>query len=288
MLGAKILSAFLFVFLIAPFSLHSQILTDHSKWDQLLKNYVHQGLVDYEALLLNRDQLDDYLKQLENYPIDSFSELSREDRIAFWINLYNASVLRTILDHYPIRQLDEIPAVYEVRTINTIGEYFSLSDLFNEVLRKGFRDERILTALVSGRMDSPRILNEAYRGDRLDQQLNRAAREFVNDNNLNRIQPGSKKLYLSPLFRKLGADFLVNYSSNQEFRYSEQESAVISFLLHHLANPEKRIFLDSASYKIEYLPEDPRLNAVSMSGEPRHSEAEGRRIPIQDPSLRSG
>lgn len=271
MLGVRGLSCFFCIFLLAPFSLHSQVLPiDHAKWDQLLKKYVHQDLVDYDALLLKRNQLDEYLEQLEHFPIESFSELSREDRIAFWINLYNASVLRTVLDHYPIHQFDEIPAVLEVREIKAIGEYFSLSDLFHEVLRKGFRDERILTTLVSGRMDSPRILNEAYIGSRIEDQLDRAAGKFVNDDSLNQIQSGSKKIYLSPLFKKFGPDFLVNYGSNQESRYSEQESAVISFLLHHLKNPEKRIFLDSAKYKIEYLPEDPRLNAVSM-GKPKGS-----------------
>lgn len=266
MIGARAFSCFLFIFLLTPFSLHSQLLPiDHSQWDQLLKKYVHQGLVDYDALLLKRNLLDEYLEQLENYPIDSFSELSREDRIAFWINLYNASVLRMVLDHYPIRRLDDIPAALEVREINVIGEYFSLSDLFNEVLRRGFRDERILTALISGRMDSPRFLKEAYVGKKLEDQLDRAAAQFAGSDALNQIQPGSKKLYLSPLFQKFGSDFLVNYSGDRESRYSEQESAVISFLLRHLKNPEKRIFLDSAKYKIDYLPEDPRLNAVSMS-----------------------
>jgi len=280
MIGSRIISCSLAFFFLAQFPLSAQSLPDHSRWNHLLKNYVHQGSVDYDALLRDRNELDEYLKQLEHYPLDSFSELSREDRIAFWINLYNASVLRMILDEYPIRRLDEIPAFFDVRTVRAIDEYFSLSELLDEVLRKGFRDERVLTALVSGRMDSPRFLNEAFVGDRLDEQLDRAAYEFVDNDLLNQIKPGAKKIYLSPLFRKFGADFLLNYSTTRESRYSEQESAVISFLLYHLKDPAKRIFLDSARYKIEYLPEDPRLNAVSMSKQTSRVilEAEDRRI----------
>ncbi len=256
-----IFCSFLFFF----FTIHSaqsQLSIDHSKWDHLLKNYVHDGLVDYQALAQNRSELDDYLKQLESYSLESFADFSREDRIAFWINLYNASVIRIVLDGFPVIRLDQIPAVYEIRTIRAVGEYFSLSDLLNEVLRKGFRDERILTALVSGRKDSPRLLGEAFDGKRIEEQLDRAAYQFVSDNAQNQIKPGSKKIYLSPLFKKFGSDFLLNYSSNNDSRYSQVESAVIGFILHHLKDPEKRIFLDSARYKIEYLPEDPRLNAV--------------------------
>lgn len=254
------LFSFLFLYIFSP--LYAQNLPDHSAFDRLLKKYVHEGLVDYEALLNNRTQLDEYLKQLENYPLESFADLNREERLAFWMNLYNASVVRMVIDEYPIQRFDEIPAVFEVRTIHVIEEYFSLPELFDEILRKGFRDERILTALVSARMDSPRLLNEAFTGERIDEQLDRTAYEFVENQVLNQIKPGSKKIYLSPLFQKFGSDFLFNYSLSHESRYTEQESAVVSFLLHHLKDPEKRIFLDSARYKIKYLPEDPRLNAV--------------------------
>ncbi len=259
---ARIVSCFLIFLFLSSVPGYGQSPPDHSRWDRLLKTYVHQGLVDYDGLVHNRAELDQYLQDLEHYPLDSFAELSREDRLAFWINLYNASVLRMVVDKYPIQRFDQIPAVFEVRTIHVIEEYFSLPELFDEVLRKGFRDERILTALVSARMDSPSLLDEAFTGERIDEQLDRAAYEFAQNRALNQIEPGSKKIHLSPLFQKFGPDFLFNYSLSHESRYTETESAVISFLLHHLKDPEKRIFLDSARYKIKYLPEDPRLNAV--------------------------
>lgn len=262
---------FLAVFLLGPIPASFSQPIDHSKWDQILKTHVRDGRVDYEQLALRRSQLDEYLKQLEDYSIDLFSHLSREERIAFWINLYNASVLRIVLDEYPVTSLSDIPAAREVRTIHAIGEFFSLSELFDQVFRNGFRDERILTALVSARMDSPKLLEEAFEGVRLEEQLDRAAREFVSDDSRNQIKPGSKNIFLSPLLKQYGSDFLLNYSSARESRYSPEESAVVSFFLNHLSDPEKRIFLDSARYDIEYLPEDPRLNAVSMSKIPAQS-----------------
>lgn len=236
---------------------------DHSKWDHILKQCVHDDLVDYKALLQIRAELDDYLKQTETIPIETFSDFSREERIAFWINLYNASVIRMVLDEYPVERFDQIPAAFEVKTIQVIGEFFNLSELRDQVLRKGFRDERILIALVSARRDSPKLLPEAFRGEILEKQLNQVAHEFVEDEARNHIKPGEKKIFLSPLFRNFGSDFLLNFSSSDTSSHSSQiENAVVGFILHHLTNADKRLFLDSGRYKIRYLPENPKLNQV--------------------------
>jgi hypothetical protein len=116
-------------------------------------------------------------------------------------------------------------------------------------------------------MDSPRLLSEAYLGDHLETQLDRAAHEFVEDDVKNQIKSGSKKIFISPLFHEFGTDFILNFSSRGPAPgFSETETAVVSFFLHHLKDPEKRLFLDSGRYKIKYLPEDLRLNDVKNDG----------------------
>ena len=250
-------------FLYTPsFALLAEKPIDHSRWDRLLKQFVHpDGFIDYPGLLQTKAELDDYLKQLETLSASQLGEASREDRIAFWINLYNASVVRMVLEAYPIKRFDQIPAAFEIRTIKAAGEFFSLSELRDRVLRQGFRDERILMALVSARRDSPKLLPEAFEGNQVEEQLNRAAAEFVQDESRNQIKPGSKKIFLSPLFRDFGSDFVLNFSSqNASSNFSEAQAAVISFILYHLHDPDQRLFLSSGRYKIEYLPEDPRLN----------------------------
>lgn len=228
-----------------------------------MKQYVQNGLVNYQALLQAENELDAYLDELRSISMDRLGEASREERIAFWINLYNASVIQMVLDEYPVERFDQLPAAFEVRTIRALGDFFSLSEVRDRVLRQGFRDERILMALVSGRMDSPKLFSEAFYGDRLEEQLNEAAHKFVEDETRNRIEPGEKKIFLSPLFRDFGSDFLLNFSSQENTQASSAiEAAVISFFLHHMQDPRKRLFLDSGRYKVQYLPEDPRLNAV--------------------------
>ena len=256
------LSFFLFLLSISLVAYgNEQPMPDHFKWGRILKRYVAEGLVDYQHLLESKAELNSYLMELGTVPIETLSEMSREDRIAFWINLFNASVIKLVLDEYPIERFGQIPAAFEIRTARAAGEFFSLSEIRDQILRQGFKDERVLFALVSGRLDSPKLLAEAFSGEKLEQQLDQVARDFVEDETYNKIKPGEKKVYLSPLFRDFGKDFLLNFGSvDSSSSFSEIETAIISFLLHHLRSPEKRLFLDSGRYKIVYLAEDPRLN----------------------------
>jgi hypothetical protein len=259
----RFLFSLLLFFIAFPITFLEAETIDHSAWNQLLHTFVREGYVDYQSFLARRDELNSYLNHLSDITVDQLGELNREERIAFWINLYNASVIQMVLEAYPIERVNQIPAAFEARTVRALGDFFSLSELRDEVLRKGFRDERILLALVSGRMDSPKILNEAYEWNRLESQLDRASHEFAEDPTKNRIEPGAKKIFLSPLFQEFGRDFMLNFSSEGSASgFSETETAVISFLLHHLRDPEKRLFLDSGRYRINYLQKDSRLNDI--------------------------
>lgn len=234
---------------------------DHQEWDEFLKAHVRSGLADYKRMLQDRATLDQYLARMAEVPLETLGEASREERIAFWINLYNASVIRTILDAYPVGGIDDIPAVWDIRTVHVIREYLSLADLRDHVLREGFREERVLTAISSARMDSPALYPEAFRGGSLEEQLDRAARAFVEDEAKNRIVPEEKTVFLSPVFREFGGDFVLNFGTREPAKgLTKEETAVIGFFLHHLRDPKKRIFLDGGRYQVKYLPEDPRLN----------------------------
>jgi hypothetical protein len=196
MFSKAVKGVFLFSFFIfiSPFLIYADRV-DHSAWNQFLQKFTHYGLVDYQGLLSERNKLEDYLKDLEQVSIEELGALSREGRIAFWVNLYNASIIRIVLESYPVERIEQIPAAFDIRTIRALGQFFSLAELRDEVLRQGFRDERILMALVSGRMDSARLLNEAYTEEHLEDQLNRAAHAFSEDETKNQISRIRKGFY---------------------------------------------------------------------------------------------
>src|SRR5258708_21790920 len=67
--------------------------------DTELDAYVRDGLVYYRALKSDRSKLDAYVASISEVAVDG---APRNERLAFWINAYNAVVLKTVIDHYPI------------------------------------------------------------------------------------------------------------------------------------------------------------------------------------------
>ena len=75
----------------------------HRPFDEILDIYVRDGLVYYRALKSERGRFDRYLQSLADTSAETVKGWAPERQLAFWINAYNASVLRTVIDHYPIR-----------------------------------------------------------------------------------------------------------------------------------------------------------------------------------------
>src|SRR4051812_14614714 len=75
---------------------HAAPLAQSSKtYDELLDLYVRDGFVYYRALKSDRGKLDSYVNQLAAASPD---QMARDEQVAFWINAYNALVLRTVID----------------------------------------------------------------------------------------------------------------------------------------------------------------------------------------------
>jgi hypothetical protein len=75
----------------------------HRPYDEILDVYVRDGLVYYHALKLERAKLDRYVQSLGEVTPDTLKGWSPDRQLSFWINAYNALVLRTVIDGYPIR-----------------------------------------------------------------------------------------------------------------------------------------------------------------------------------------
>ena len=250
---------------------------DHSEWDQFLKKFVSEnGEVNYRAARAEgRELLDRYLEKLKAIPALELKNWPREERMAVFINAYNAGLVKLILEHYPLKTVMDIPGVWDqaIISISTpsspdrkedsdpLARNYSLNEIQNEILRKRFRDEKIFFALCSGAQGSPRLAREAYVGPLLEGQLYRATRDFVNDPAKNQIAPGHKKVMLSRLFKWYANDFLLNWGNFPEEKgWEPQEMAVLSFLAHYLQDPKQVEFLKEGKYKVKYEVFDWQLN----------------------------
>ena len=229
---------------------------DYSLWDQFLKKFVNEeGQVNYAEVKKDPKLLNDYLKQIKN---TSYGDLAfhwpREERLAFWINAYHAGLISQVVQHYPIKNVLEIPSVWDVGIIQVDKFHYSLNEIRKDMLVKVFHDEKIDTALSCGAKSCPKLFPEAFTGPRVDGQLFLRAREFVNGNAHNKIVPGEKKIWISKIFKWYGVDFKLDFGASENDRgLSAIEYAVVSFIAHYLNDPQKIQYLEEGNYKIKYL-----------------------------------
>src|SRR5262245_30895302 len=135
-------------------------------FDEVLDLYVRDGLVYYRALKSDRRRLDAYVIGLGSASIAS---APRDAQVAFWLNAYNALVLRTVIDHYPTTRrsseypaasIRQVPGAFETTRHQVAGKSLSLDQIEQTVLT-GFDDPRIFLALGRGAVGSGRLRSEA-------------------------------------------------------------------------------------------------------------------------------
>ncbi|QNH61337.1 DUF547 domain-containing protein [Hymenobacter sediminicola] len=217
----------------------------HAPWDELLHKYVTpDGMVDYQGLLDDEDKLLDYLMAMRKTAPNE-QTWTPADIQAFWINVYNASTVYMVLQYYPVSSINDIRmkgrsySPWEFAGVTVGGQEYSLNQIEREKLSARFHDPRIHFALVQGASSGPRLLNEAYNGAHLQQQLEQQTRSFINDPARNML--GSQQASISGLFSFYAAEF-------------GEQTQVLEFL-----NRYARVPLAAAT-PISYLPFSWNLN----------------------------
>ena len=204
---------------------------DNSSWNNLLNTYVTiDGKVDYNGFRKDKTQLDTYLQLLSNnVPDDSWSE---NEKLAFWINAYNAFTVSLIVEHYPVKSIMDIKNAWDIKFIQLGEQIYTLNEIEHKVIRKEFNEPRIHFVLVCAAVSCPVLLNEAYIADELERQLQLQGEHFINDSFKNLIKTNKAKV--SQLFNWYGDDFtkkgnLIDYL-NQFSTIQIDQNATIDFL----------------------------------------------------------
>jgi hypothetical protein len=187
----------------------------HAQWSAILERWVQDGGLDYGGLQHEgQAPLAAYLASLSGTCAEDYERWTHAQRIAFWINAYNAFTVRLILDHHPIasiRRIGWLPgAAFREKFIpmqGLKGGTISLDEIEHGTLRSAFREPRIHFALVCASRSCPPLRREAYRGMDLDRQLDDQTRTFLRDPTKNRVDPTARTLYLSPIFKWFAGDF---------------------------------------------------------------------------------
>lgn len=184
---------------------------DHGPWSAMLGSYVTDGMVDYDAF--KRDpRFAAYLRSLERV---NPSALPQPERLAFWINMYNAFTIELINSRNERRSIRNINKVLGIPTrspwaeplISIRGRTLTLDDVEHTIIRKEFNDPRIHVALVCAAMGCPPLRSEAFIAERLDAQLDDQARRFLAQRGKNRVDVAARTVHGSPIFTWYREDF---------------------------------------------------------------------------------
>lgn len=178
----------------------------HAGFDSLLqKNVTPSGKVNYKGFIADKPALDAYLQLLsENVPANS---ASREEKMAFWINAYNAFTIDLIARNYPTTSILKFDngKTWDVKRIKLGGKKYSLNQIENDILRPQFKDARIHFAINCAAQSCPPLYNHTFEADQLDSLLDLRTRQFVNDKKYNSLS--AKSVKVSKIFEWYAADF---------------------------------------------------------------------------------
>ena len=173
----------------------------------VLSAHVHDGVVDYAGLKAGEAAFNDVLATMA--AVDP-AKLGREERIAYYVNAYNAWTIRLILDHWPgIRSIKEagsfLRSPWKQDFVRLDGKTISLDGIEHGILRRQYSDPRLHFALNCASMSCPPLAGVPYAGAHLDDQLNTQTAAFINDPTQTFVADG--RLHVSKIFDWYGEDF---------------------------------------------------------------------------------
>jgi hypothetical protein len=183
----------------------------HSGFTTILKTHVRQGRVDYRALKVSPDELNRYEGELAAVTRQEFGSWTRDQQVAYLINLYNARTISLILENHPITSIKRIGllpgAAWRKEFIPLFGKTVSLNHLEHGLLRANYKLPEIHFALVCAAKGCPPLRSEAYIAQNLVNQLQDQGRRFLGNATKNRIDLPNRRIYLSPIFKWFAEDF---------------------------------------------------------------------------------
>lgn len=225
----------------------------HTRWSQILATHARDGGFAYRAALPEVAALDAYLAELAAVTRAGYGTWSEAQQVAFWINVYNAYMVKAVLDHYPlesVRTIGLIPMSIFRRDFlpfpHLLGGSVSLNHVEHEILRREFVEPRIHFALVCASKGCPPLRGEAYRGPDLDAQLADQGATYLGDPRHARYDPAANTVYLPEVFDWFEEDFL------------KVAGSVAEYARPYLGNP-----LDA---KVRFIDWDWSLNEVAAGG----------------------
>lgn len=236
----------------------------HALLDQILQTHVDaQGRVDYASLKKSRTEFDSYIDSLAAFSPSSHPDRfpDRQHELAYWINAYNAFVLRGVIDAYPVASVKDIKLLngfFRRLQFTTGGQKLTLDEIENTIIRPVYQDPRIHFVVNCGAASCPELENRAFSGEDLDVRLEKALRRFAANPRHVRLNAAANKLHLSKILDWFGQDFVNWFPQNRDS--VPAHPTLVDYLLPYLPEETAAYLRRHADVEISYGDYDWALN----------------------------
>jgi Protein of unknown function, DUF547 len=243
----------------------------HADFDRVLHRFVtDQGQVDYTALKNDARDLERYYLLLSIYSPDSHPALflTENSKLAYWLNAYNAAVIKTVLTHYPIFSVGDLKPPFPFFFLPSKSGFFlfqrvtfggkttNLYFLEHRVIRKRFTDPRVHFVLNCASGGCPRLPRQAFTAEHLDEQLDHETRRFLAEERNFVIDHEEKVVSLSSIFAWYESDFLTWLQR----KFPGRSATLLDYVAPYVSVEKAEELQRAASYDVRFIPYDWRLN----------------------------
>ena len=184
-----------------------------SKADTFFAAHVRNGKVDYDNIYNNQEKLNELLTIAKGVSIVD-SDVNNYQ--AFWINAYNISVIKGIVDNYPTKSPLDNPGFFDKTRYSLSDKQITLNDIEHKLLRVKFKDARFHFVLVCGAIGCPPLIDKAYLPSTLDAQLEQQTKLAINGDFL-KVNTKNKRVEASEILKWYKEDFTKNGTNEIDF-----------------------------------------------------------------------
>lgn len=201
---------------------------NHSDLDGLLKKYVtEEGGVRYAEWKQDEASLKVLANYVHNVSEADASKLGDKQRLAFYINAYNANTLKAVLDRYPIKSVMDVKGFFDGVKHKVAGEELTLNELEGEKIRKAFGEPRIHFVVNCASASCPILRRDAVTAENMEMLLEKGTKQYVLQET--KVDGDKKTVDTSKIFEWYKDDFAAAGGVNAFLaRYLPPEQAAIA------------------------------------------------------------
>jgi len=241
----------------------------HKIFDELLTAHVKMASdktsssVDYKNF--NKKKLNSYLSTVSALSKKDFDKFNDDQKLAFFINTYNAFTIKLILDNYPVDSIKDtgrrtftnpLKNPWKMKFFKLFGDKTSLDEIEHEYTRGNDalnKDPRIHFAFNCAAVGCPALSNNAWVSNKLDKQFDQAAIGFLKDRSRNRFNLKNKTAELNNIFKWYGKDF-------SSAKYGSLKNFIVKYADALTDNSKEKALVSSGDFDISYTGYDWSLN----------------------------